>query len=103
MELRGMGASVGIVTGKVVFARDVREARRVQRGDILVTEMTSPEMMPALERAAGWVTALGGRTCHAAIVARELRKPAVVGVRDISMLANGVMVTVDGGAGVVTW
>ncbi len=78
----GSGAASGRAV--VIDARDSKglavEMRRVRKGDILCTEFTTPDMVPVMRVAAGFVTAVGGSTSHAAIVARELRKPAVVGV-----------------------
>ena len=99
---RGLAASPGRVTGAVRVLRSVDEANRLQTGEILVAPMTSPDWVPAMRRAAALVTDGGGMTCHAAIVARELGLPCIVGARDAtSVLRDGELVTVDGGAGVV--
>ena len=75
----------------------------MQNGEILVTRMTSPDWVPIMRRAAAIVTDAGGMTSHAAIVARELGLPCIVGAHDATRaLANGVVVTVDGSAGTVT-
>ena len=69
---------------------------RVQAGDVLVTDMTDPDWEPVMKRAAAIVTNRGGRTCHAAIIARELGIPAVVGCGDATeVLADGAQVTVS--------
>ncbi|MSQ12905.1 MAG: phosphoenolpyruvate synthase [Dehalococcoidia bacterium] len=100
--LKGSAASPGIVSGQVSVVRDLRELDKVKRGDILVTEMTTPDFVPAMKRAAGIVTDKGGRTCHAAIVSRELGIPCVVGAETATAtLKPEVWVTVDGSAGVV--
>jgi pyruvate,water dikinase len=97
----GLGASPGKGSGPVVHVDgDAFEA--VEPGDVLVTTMTTPDMMPAIRRAAGIVTDEGGETCHAAIVSRELGVPAVVGTGDATTaLSAGQTVTVDGDTGSV--
>lgn len=99
---RGLGASPGIGSGKVKNIKDITEIERVQEGDILVAVMTNPDMVPAMRRAAAVVTDEGGRTCHAAIVSRELGIPCVVGAKNASeILTEGMEVTVDATRGVV--
>lgn len=98
--LEGLGASPGVVSGvvKIIHGRD--ELDKVLEGDILVTKMTEPDMVPAMKRSAAIVTDEGGMTCHAAIVSRELGTPAVVGTREATkLLKDGQMVTVDGEKG----
>ncbi|NJE25491.1 phosphoenolpyruvate synthase [Thermococcus sp. MV5] len=100
--LKGLGASPGIGAGKVVIIFEANEIDKVKEGDILVTTMTNPDMVPAMKRAAAIVTDEGGRTCHAAIVSRELGIPAVVGTKEATkVLKDGMMITVDGTRGVV--
>jgi len=100
--VKGLGASPGRVVGKVVIIHDKNELDKVQKGDVLVTEMTDPDMVPAMERAAAIVTNEGGLTSHAAIVSRELGVPAIVGTLDAtSKLSDGMIVTVDASNGVV--
>ncbi|MGD1004546.1 MAG: phosphoenolpyruvate synthase [Methanoregulaceae archaeon] len=100
--LQGQGASPGTVTGKVVVIRDVKDTGSVKEGDILVTRMTNPDMVPAMKKVAAIVTDEGGMTCHAAIVSRELGTPAVVGTKKAtSVLVTGQQVTVDGEAGLI--
>ncbi|HUO95164.1 MAG TPA: phosphoenolpyruvate synthase [Steroidobacteraceae bacterium] len=77
---RAIGNRIG--TGPARLIRDVREMARVQNGDVLVADMTDPDWEPVMKRAAAIVTNRGGRTCHAAIIARELGIPAVVGCGD---------------------
>src|SRR5208283_2113888 len=79
--LKGQGAAPGTATGKVVIIRDVKDTGAVKEGDILVTRMTNPDMVPAMRKVAAIVTDEGGMTCHAAIVSRELGTPAVVGTK----------------------
>jgi len=100
--VRGLPASPGINRGKVRNIKDITEIDRVKDGDILVTVMTNPDMVPAMRRAAAVVTDEGGRTCHAAIVSRELGIPCIVGAKKASeVLAEGLEVTVDATRGVV--
>ncbi len=92
-EGRAIGQKIG--TGRVVLVRSVAEMDRVQAGDVLVTDMTDPNWEPVMKKAAAIVTNRGGRTCHAAIIARELGIPAVVGCGDATdKLAEGTLVTV---------
>ncbi|MBC7104416.1 MAG: phosphoenolpyruvate synthase, partial [Firmicutes bacterium] len=100
--VRGMGASPGVAAGKVILVRDLPDAARVQEGDILVTVMTNPDMVPAMRKAGAIVTDEGGRTCHAAIVSRELGVPCIVGTKTATqVLEEGMEVTVDATRGVV--
>ena len=91
---RAIGQRVG--AGPVRIITDASEMDLVQPGDVLVTDMTDPNWEPVMKRAAAIVTNRGGRTCHAAIIARELGIPAVVGCGDATdMLHNGALVTVS--------
>ncbi|MEW5879900.1 MAG: phosphoenolpyruvate synthase [Pseudomonadota bacterium] len=91
---RAIGQKIGI--GPVRVIRDASEMERVQPGDVLVTDMTDPNWEPVMKRAAAIVTNRGGRTCHAAIIARELGIPAVVGCGDATeKLRDGAIVTVS--------
>lgn len=102
MIAKGLGASPGIGSGKVKNIKDISEMELVEDGDILVTVMTNPDMVPAMKKAAAVVTDEGGRTCHAAIVSRELGIPCIVGSKNASkVLKNGMEVTVDATRGVV--
>jgi pyruvate,water dikinase len=93
-EGRAIGQKIG--TGPVRLVRSTSEMERVQPGDILVTEMTDPNWEPIMKRAGAIVTNRGGRTCHAAIIARELGIPAVVGCGDATeKLSEGALVTVS--------
>ena len=92
-EGRAIGQKIG--TGPVRLVNSSAEMDRVQPGDVLVTDMTDPNWEPVMKRAAAIVTNRGGRTCHAAIIARELGIPAVVGCGDATdKLADGALVTV---------
>ena len=100
--VRGLGASPGLASGRVKNIKDIAELDRIKEGDILVTVMTNPDMVPAMRRAAAVVTDEGGRTCHAAIVSRELGIPCIVGCKNGSEYLNeGMEVTVDSTRGVV--
>ncbi|WP_202318379.1 pyruvate, water dikinase [Archaeoglobus neptunius] len=100
--LKGLGASPGIATGKVKVIFSEEEISKVEDGDILVTTMTTPDMVPAMQRAAAIITDEGGMTCHAAIVSRELGVPAIVGTKEgTKILKDGMIVTVDGEKGIV--
>ncbi|MEM2124086.1 MAG: phosphoenolpyruvate synthase, partial [Methanolinea sp.] len=100
--LKGQGASPGVASGRVVIIHDAKEAGKVREGDILVTRMTNPDMVPAMRRVAAIVTDEGGMTCHAAIVSRELGTPAVVGTKTATqVLRQGQVVTVDGEKGFI--
>ena len=91
---RAIGSRIG--TGPARLIRDVREMARVQTGDVLVADMTDPDWEPVMKRASAIVTNRGGRTCHAAIIARELGIPAVVGCGDAtSTIAENNEVTVS--------
>ncbi|WP_334187168.1 phosphoenolpyruvate synthase [Noviherbaspirillum sp.] len=91
---RAIGQKIG--AGPVRVIRDPSEMERVQPGDVLVADMTDPNWEPVMKRAAAIVTNRGGRTCHAAIIARELGVPAVVGCGNATdMLKDGTLVTVS--------
>ncbi len=91
---RAIGQKIG--SGPVRLVGDVSDMDRVQPGDVLVTDMTDPNWEPVMKRASAIVTNRGGRTCHAAIIARELGIPAVVGCGDATdLLKDGAMVTVS--------
>jgi pyruvate,water dikinase len=100
--VRGIGVSPGRGSGKVKVILDVKEISKFQAGDVLVTPMTTPDWVPVMKIAAAVVTDLGGKTCHAAIVSRELGVPAVVGCENATrMLRDGMVVTVEGQRGLV--
>ena len=91
---RAIGQKIG--QGPVRVIHDVAEIAQVQAGDVLVTDMTDPNWEPVMKKASAIVTNRGGRTCHAAIIARELGIPAVVGCNDATeVLAEGRQVTVS--------
>jgi pyruvate,water dikinase len=98
----GLGASPGVVSGAVRLVHKLDHLDQVQEGDVMVTEMTMPDMVPAMKRAAGIVTDEGGMTSHAAIISRELGVPAVVGTGNgTRVLKDDQRVTLDGDKGTV--
>jgi pyruvate,water dikinase len=100
--LSGSPASPGIASGPVKIVPDPSQIDKVLKGDILVAEMTTPDFVPAMKRAAAIVTDRGGRTAHAAIVSRELGIPCIVGSeKATSLLKDGQVITVDGSSGKV--
>jgi pyruvate,water dikinase len=100
--LRGLGASPGVASGPVRVLAGPGDAGDLEPGDVLVAAYTTPDWVPAIRRASALVTDRGGMTCHAAIVARELGVPCVVGARTATTdLHDGDVVTVDGGTGTV--
>jgi pyruvate,water dikinase len=100
--LSGAPASPGVAAGPVRIVPDPSYIDKVLEGDILVAEMTTPDFVPAMKRAAAIVTDRGGRTAHAAIVSRELGIPCVVGAeKATTSLKDGQMITVDGTNGKV--
>ena len=100
--VRGLGASPGMASGKVKIVLDIDELDKIKDGDIMVTTMTTPDMVPAMRRASGIVTDEGGVTCHASIISRELGIPCVVGTGDATTtLEENSGVTLDGKKGLV--
>jgi pyruvate,water dikinase len=100
--LTGAPASPGMASGPVKIVPEPSQIDKVKMGNILVAEMTTPDFVPAMKRAAAIVTDRGGRTAHAAIVSRELGIPCVVGTgQATTTLTDGQIVTVDGSRGKV--
>lgn len=100
--LKGAAASLGVASGEVKIIHSPAEIDRIEKGNVLVTEMTTPDYVPAMKKASAIVTDTGGRTCHAAIVSRELGIPCVVGTgKATNVLKEGQIITVDGAAGLV--
>lgn len=94
VEGRAIGHRIG--AGEVKVIHDISEMNRIEKGDVLVTDMTDPDWEPIMKKASAIVTNRGGRTCHAAIIARELGIPAVVGCGNATdILKNGHKVTVS--------
>jgi len=99
---RGLCANTGIVVGKAKILNSIKEISKVKSGDILITETTSVDSLPAMKRAAAFVTEVGGLTCHAAVVAREFGVPCIVSYKNVTKkFKDGELVEVDANAGVV--
>jgi pyruvate,water dikinase len=101
--LKGLPASPGVAIGKVKVCLTIEEARqKLEKGDILVTKMTSPDWVPFMRIASGIITTEGGMTSHAAIVSRELGIPCIVGASNaLEVLKDGMMITLDSRNGLV--
>jgi pyruvate,water dikinase len=100
--LQGQGASPGIATGRVVIVDEVSDLGRIQDGDIMVTTITNPDMVPVMRRVSAIITDEGGMTCHAAVVSRELGTPAIVGTKNATrVLKEGDIITIDGKKGII--
>ncbi len=98
--LSGTSASPGIGTGPVKILRSPKEIGKIEKGDVLVAPMTSPDYVPAMKKSAAIITDEGGETSHAAIVSRELGIPCVVGTKEATKrLKDGMIVSVDGSSG----
>jgi len=100
--LKGISASAGIVKGKARIILDPFDNSKMKKGDILVTEMTNPLFLPAIQKAKAIITDVGGLLCHAAIVSRELGIPCVVGTkRATKILKDNQKIKVDGEKGTI--
>lgn len=100
--LRGTCAAPGIVRGTARIIENPADFRKMRRGNVLVASMTTPEFVPIMNKASAFVTDEGGLTCHAAIIAREMKKPCVIGTRIATkILKDGDRVEVDATNGVV--
>lgn len=101
-ELKGVVASKGRVVGKAKVILSKKDFNKLKHGDILITSMTTPDMVPIMKKASAFLTDEGGTTCHAAIIAREMRKPCIIGTKIATKIfKNGDMVEVDANKGVV--
>jgi phosphohistidine swiveling domain-containing protein len=101
-EIKGQIGNKGIVKGKVVIVKNYRQADNVKQGDIIVSPMTTPDFLQAMKRASAFVTNEGGIICHAAIVARELNKPCIMGTKIATqVLKDGDLIEVDANKGIV--
>ena len=101
-QVKGTVAYAGTVKGPVCILRDISEVKKVCRGDVIISPMTWPSVIMALEKAVAFVTDEGGILCHAAILARELKKPCITGTKNATVLFHdGDMVEVDGETGIV--
>ena len=91
-----------MVKGTVKYLKTAEDNFKVKKGDILVTKMTTPDYLPAMEKAAAFVTDEGGLTCHAAIIAREMDKPCIVGTKIATdIFIDGDKVEVDANKGII--
>jgi len=100
--LKGETASAGVYSGRVKIVKDPSELGKIEKGDILVTTMTTPDMVPAMQRAGAIVTNEGGMTCHAAIVSREMGTPCIVGTEHATeVLKDDEIITVHASRGVI--
>ena len=100
--VKGLTASPGAAVGRVIVAKTLQEAEKLEKGDVLVTTMTNPDWVPYMKIASAIITDEGGITCHAAIVSRELGIPCIVGTENATkVLKDGQVVTVDATNGVV--
>jgi pyruvate,water dikinase len=101
-EIKGFIAYPGKVKGKVVIVNEKSDIHKMNEGDVLLSRMTTPQLMPAIYEAKGIITDEGGITCHAAIVAREMKKPCIIGTKIATrVLKDGDEVEVDANIGVV--
>jgi pyruvate,water dikinase len=100
--IQGLGASPGVVQGKAKVVRSLDEARKLEKGDIMVCEMTMPPWTPLFSIVSAVVADTGGPLSHCAIVSREYKMPCVVGsVVGTSVINDGMTLTVDGAKGIV--
>ncbi len=101
-ELRGMPACAGMARGTVKIINTAKDMHKMREGDILVSAATTPDLVPAMKKAAAIITNEGGITCHAAIVSRELKIPCIVGVKNANrILKDGDEVGADANRGII--
>ncbi|MDD4902059.1 MAG: PEP-utilizing enzyme [Patescibacteria group bacterium] len=101
-NIKGLSAFKGVVRGVVKIIRHPRELGKIKKGEVLVSPMTLPSFISAMQKASAFVTDEGGITCHAAIIARELKKPCVIGTKIATkVLRDGDLVEVDADKGIV--
>jgi len=100
--IKGQPAYRGKARGRVKIVNTINEIFKIHAGNILVSRMTNPSVVPAMKKAAAIVTDIGGITCHAAIVSRELRKPCVIGTKIATqVLRDGDLIEVDANTGII--
>jgi pyruvate, water dikinase len=100
--IKGETASRGVYAGKVRIIKDASELNKIEKGDVMVTKMTTPDMVPAMQKAGAIVTDEGGMTCHAAIVSREMGTPCIVGTEHATeILKDAQEITVHATRGIV--
>lgn len=101
-DLRGQIAQAGVVAGRVRIILSTRDLKNFKKGEIIVSQMTDPSYLPAMKKAKAFITDEGGVLCHAAIVARELKKPCIIATKIATkVLHDGDMVEVDANKGMV--
>ncbi len=101
-EFKGQAVFKGIVKGVAKIIYGARQVNKVNKGDIIVAPMTLPDVIPAMKKAAAFITDEGGIVCHAAIIAREMKKPCIVGTKIATqVLKDGDLIEVDANKGVV--
>jgi len=101
-EVCGSVAFKGFITGIVKVVRSISEIQNFNEGEVLVANQTTPEYVPAMKKALAFVTDQGGITCHAAIVAREMKKPCIIGTKIATkVLKDGDFIEVDANGGVI--
>jgi phosphohistidine swiveling domain-containing protein len=101
-EIKGQPAFKGTVKGVVKIVYGSRQMDKVKEGDIIVAPMTLPDILPAMKKAAAFITDEGGIVCHAAIIAREMKKPCIVGTKIATqILKDGDLIEVDANKGIV--
>ncbi len=101
-EIKGSIACSGLVRGVAKVIMSSKDQNKLKTGEILVTSMTTPDFLPSMRRAAAFVTDEGGITCHAAIVAREMQKPCVIGTKNSTQIfKDGDLIEVDANRGII--
>ncbi len=102
-KLYGIGSYPGEITGIARVINVPEDMKKINNGEILISHSTSPDIVPAMEKAAGFVTDVGGLTCHASIVAREMKKPCIVGTKYATeIIKDGMFVKLDAHNGIVS-
>jgi len=101
-KIKGQAAFIGNVKGLIRIVKNKKQMQELKVGEIMVSPMTTPDFMPAMKKAAAFVTDEGGITCHAAIVAREMKKPCIIGTKIATkVLHDGDLVEVNADKGIV--
>ena len=100
--MSGKSAYKGIVSGRVRIIRFIKDTKKFRKGEILVTSMTDPRYLSTMKKASAFITDEGGVLCHAAIIAREMQKPCIIGTKIATqVLRDGDLVEVDADRGIV--
>lgn len=101
-SVKGTPAYIGVVQGRAKIVKTAKDINKVNVGDVLITQMTFPQFIVAMQKACAFVTDEGGITCHAAIIAREMKKPCIIGTKHATKIFNdGDIVEVDANLGIV--